>query len=95
MKLKEDQSNEQQVKSKIHSSVTMKHDKLAFSKVTRVPKCNNRHSCLPVYPEEGSCYVFSDPKQLLRVSCILWCYYPKYHLIILENASLWCFIVIL
>ena len=28
------------------------------------------------------------------VSCILWCYYPKCYSIILENASLWCFIII-
>ena len=34
----------------------------------------------------------SNQKQLLRVSCILWCYYPKCYLIIFENASLWCFI---
>ena len=27
-------------------------------------------------PDEGS-ECFFDPKQLLRVSCILWCYYPK------------------
>ena len=36
-----------------------------------------------------------DQKQLLRVSCTLWCYYSKCYSIILENASLWCFIVIL
>ena len=35
-----------------------------------------------------------DPKQLLRASCILWCYYSKCYSIILENANLWCFIVI-
>ena len=38
---------------------------------------------------------FFDSKQLLWVSCFLWCYYPKCYSIILENASLWCFIVIL
>ena len=45
------------------------------------------HSYLPVF-------VFFDLKQLLRVSCILWCYYPKCYSITLENTSLWCFIVI-
>ena len=28
-------------------------------------------------PDEGSCYVFFYPKQLLRVSCILWCYFQS------------------
>ena len=49
-----------------------------------MPKCNSN--------AVGSCYVFR-PEQLLRVSCILWCYYPKCYSIIFENASLWCFFV--
>ena len=31
-----------------------------------------------------------DLKQLLRASCILWCYFTKWYSIILLNASLWC-----
>ena len=38
---------------------------------------------------------FFDPKQLLRVSCILRYYYIKCYSIIFENASLRCFIVTL
>ena len=36
-----------------------------------------------------------DSKQLLRIFCILWRYYSKHYSIILENASLRCFIIIL
>ena len=52
-----------------------------------------RHSCLTVFAWRRVVLRFFDPKQLLRVSCILWCYYPKCYSIIFENASLWCFIV--
>ena len=45
-------------------------------------------------PDEGSCYVFFDPKQLLPVSCILWCYFSKCYQIIPSNSSFWCSIVI-
>ena len=34
-------------------------------------------------------------KQLLRVSSIVRCYFSKWYSIILQNASLWCFIVVL
>ena len=53
-----------------------------------------RYSCLPVFAWRRVVLRIYDPKQLLRVSCILWCYYSKYYSIILENASLWCFIII-
>ena len=52
-----------------------------------------RHSCLTVFAWRRVVLRFFDPKQLLRVSRILWCYYPKCYSIIFENASLWCFIV--
>ena len=52
------------------------------------------HLCLPVFAWRSAVLCFFDPKQLLRVSCFLWCYYPKCYSIILENAILWCFIVI-
>ena len=32
-----------------------------------------RHSCLPVFAWRRVVLHFFDPKQLLRVSCILWC----------------------
>ena len=53
-----------------------------------------RLSCLPVFAWRRVVLRFFNSKQLLRVSCILWWYYPKYYSIILENVSLWCFIVI-
>ena len=53
-----------------------------------------RHSCLPVFAWWRVVLSIFDPKQLLRVSFILWCYYPKCYPIIFENASLWCFIAI-
>ena len=37
--------------------------------------CN--YSCLTVFAWRRVVLRFFDPKQLLRVSCILWCYYPK------------------
>ena len=58
----------------------------------RVPKCNSNVRCCCIL---AFVLRFVDPKQLLRVSCILWYYYPKCYSIILENASLWCFIVII
>ena len=42
-----------------------------------------RHSCLPVFAWRRVVLRFIDPKQLLRISCILWCYYPKCYSIIL------------
>ena len=50
-----------------------------------------RHSCLSVFAWRRVVLHIFDPKQLLRVSCILWCYYPKCYSIILENVSLWSF----
>ena len=47
-----------------------------------------RHSCLPVFAWQRVVLHIFDPKQLLRVSCILWCYYLKCYPIIFENASL-------
>ena len=44
------------------------------------------HSCLPVLPDEGLCYVFTTPKQFLGVFCILWCYFFKWYSIILQNT---------
>ena len=52
-----------------------------------------RHSCLTVFAWRRVVLRFFDPKQLLRISCILWCYYSKWYSIIFENASLWSFIV--
>ena len=36
-----------------------------------------RHSCLPVLTWWRLVLRIFDPKQLLRVSCILWCYFSK------------------
>ena len=52
------------------------------------------HSCLPIFAWRRVVQHIFDPKQLLRVSCILWCYHSKCYPIILENDSLWCFIII-
>ena len=49
-----------------------------------------RHSFLPVFERRRVLLHFFDPKQLLRVSCILWCYFTKWYSTILQNASLWC-----
>ena len=38
---------------------------------------------------------FFDPKQLLRVFCILWCYFSKCYSTIHQNTSLWCSFFIL
>ena len=35
-------------------------------------------------PDEGSYYIFFYPKQLLRISCILWCYFSKRYQIIIS-----------
>ena len=53
-----------------------------------------RLSCLPVFAWRRVVLHIFAPKQLLRVSCILFCY-SKCYSIILEKASLWCFIVII
>ena len=45
-------------------------------------------------PDKELCYLFFDPKQLLRVSYILWCYFSKCYSIILQNINLWCSIVV-
>ena len=42
-----------------------------------------RHSCLPVFVWRTVVVCFFDPKQLLRVSCILWCYLTKWYSTIL------------
>ena len=41
-----------------------------------------RHSCLTFFPWRRVVLCFFDLKQLLRVSCILWFYYPKCYSII-------------
>ena len=61
---------------------------------TPVSGASLSHSCLTVFAWRRVVPRFFDPKQLLRDSCILWCYYPKCYSIILQNASFWCFIVI-
>ena len=43
-----------------------------------------RHSCFPVFAWRSVMLRFFDPKQLLRVSCILWCYFSKCYYIILH-----------
>ena len=53
-----------------------------------------RHLCLPVFAWRRAVLHIFDPKQLLRVSCIVWCYYLKHYSTIVENASLWRIIVI-
>ena len=40
------------------------------------------YSCLTVFAWRRVVLRFFDPKQLLWVSCILWCYYPKCYSII-------------
>ena len=45
------------------------------------------HLCLPVFVWRRVVLHILDPKQLLRVSCILWCYNPKCYSIILQ---VWC-----
>ena len=60
--------------SKIHSTTIVKTEKREWRNVTTATiAVICRHSCLPVFPDEGSCYVFFDPKQLLRVFYILCC----------------------
>ena len=49
------------------------------------------HLCLSLFAWRRVVLHIFDPKQLLRVSYFLWCYYPKCYSIILENVSLWCF----
>ena len=41
-----------------------------------------RHSCLPVFTWRRVILHIFDPKQLLRVPCILWCHYLKCYWII-------------
>ena len=53
------------------------------------------HSCLPVFACRRVVLHFFDPKQLLRVSCILWWYLSKWFSTILQNASLLCCIFVL
>ena len=43
--------------------------------------------CLPVFAWRKIMLHFFNPKQLLRVSCILWCYYPKCYSIVFVIAS--------
>ena len=57
--------------------------------------CYILHSCLSVFAWWRVMICFFDLKQLLRIFCILWCYYPKCYSIFLENTSLWFFIIIL
>ena len=49
-----------------------------------------RYSCLFVFAWRRVVLRFFYPKQLLRVSCILRCYFSKWYSIILQNTSLWC-----
>ena len=53
-----------------------------------------RHSCLPVFAWRRVLLHIFDPKQLLRVSCILWCFYPKCYSIILIETLIFTFCVI-
>ena len=53
-----------------------------------------RLSCLPVIAWRWVVLHFFAPKQLLRVSCILWCYLSKGFSTIFQNVSLWCCIFI-
>ena len=66
------------------------------STTLRQAKTDNtfRHSCLPVFTWRRIVLHFFDPKQLLRVSCILWCYFLKWYSTMLQNASLWCSIFV-
>ena len=45
---------------------------------------------LPIFAWWTIVLRFFDPKQLLRVSCIWWCYFIKRSSLILQNTSLWC-----
>ena len=45
-----------------------------------------QHSCLTVSAWRRVVLRFFDPKQLLRVSCILWCYYPKCYSITFQHC---------
>ena len=50
-----------------------------------------RHSCLPVFVWRRVVLHFFGPKQLVRVSCILWYFFfSKWYSTVLQNASLWC-----
>ena len=49
---------------------------------------------LPVFPWRRVVLRFFNPKRMLQVSCILWCYILKCYSIILQNANLWCFNVV-
>ena len=61
---------------------------------TRYVAVTFRHSCLPVFAWRRIVLRFFDPKQLLRISCVLWCYFSKFYQIILQSASFWCSIVV-
>ena len=43
----------------------------------------------PFLPDEGLLHFF-DPKQLLWVFCIWWCYFKKWPSILLWSTCLWC-----
>ena len=44
-----------------------------------------RHSCLPVFVWWRVVLHIFDPKRLLRLSCILWCYYSKCYSVIFND----------
>ena len=46
-----------------------------------------RYSCLSFFAWRKVVLHFFNPKQLCRVSCLLWCYFLKWFSIILQNAS--------
>ena len=70
--------------------ITMKHQKrfqvwLGNTLNNNTVRCNVwcvavlfRHSCLPVFAWRRVVLHIFNPKQLLRVSCILWCYLSKW-----------------
>ena len=59
---------------------TLKSNSIRCKKLTTIVSniaVKFRHSCLPVFAWRRIVLRFFDPKQLLPVSCILWCYFLK------------------
>ena len=81
--------------SKKHNMILRQRKQVSRS-VTVKQQCT--YLCLPraysFSPDEMVVLSFSDPKQLLRVSCFRWCNFIKWSLNIFGNASLWCFTVV-
>ena len=76
-------------------STKMQHHKLAFWSMVENYFDSNvavtlRHSCSAVVAWGRVVLHFIDPKQLLRVSCFLWCYLSKWFLTVLVcRAKVW------